>query len=119
VPRGDGRILVGSTEEDVGYDRRNTAGGVAGLLELACQVAPSLASATIERTWAGLRPRSIDGLPYLGKTAAASNVVIATGHFRAGLQLSPGTARLVRNLVRDEPPAISLEAFDPARVGAD
>jgi glycine/D-amino acid oxidase-like deaminating enzyme len=46
-------------------------------------------------------------------------VVIATGHFRAGLQLSPGTARLVRNLVRDEPPAISLEAFDPARVGAD
>lgn len=119
VPRGDGRVLVGSTEEDVGYDRRNTAGGVAGLLELACQVAPSLASATIERTWAGLRPRSIDGLPYLGKTAAASNVVIATGHFRAGLQLSPGTARLVRNLVRDEPPAISLEAFDPARVGAD
>ncbi|MFM8581235.1 MAG: glycine oxidase ThiO [Planctomycetaceae bacterium] len=119
VPRGDGRVLVGSTEEDVGYDRRNTAAGVAGLLELACQVAPSLATSTIERTWAGLRPRSIDGLPYLGKTAAASNVVIATGHFRAGLQLSPATARLVRNLVCDEPPAIPLEAFDPARVGAD
>jgi len=119
VPRGDGRILVGSTEEDVGYDRRNTVGGIAALLDLACQVVPSLATATIEKTWAGLRPRSIDGLPYLGVCPAAHNVVIATGHFRAGLQLSPGTARVVRSLVRGEPVAIPLDGFDPARVGAE
>ncbi len=57
VPRDDGRLLAGSTEEDVGFDRSTTAGAIAGLLGFAIGLAPQLATATVERTWAGLRPR--------------------------------------------------------------
>lgn len=119
VPRGDGRVLVGSTEEDVGYDRRTTAEGVAGLIELARQIAPCLGQAAIERTWAGLRPRSIDGLPYLGRQPGMENLIVAAGHFRAGLQLSPATAHLVGQLVRGVPTTIPLSGFQPDRAGGE
>ncbi len=119
VPRGDGRVLVGSTEEDVGFDRRNTAEGVLGLLELARQVVPALSQATLERTWAGLRPRSIDGLPYLGRLPGTDNLIVATGHHRAGLQLSPITAVLVGELIRGITPRVDLHGFRPDRVGSD
>ncbi|MFN8857260.1 MAG: glycine oxidase ThiO [Planctomycetaceae bacterium] len=119
VPRGDGRVLVGSTEEDVGFDRRNTAEGVYGLLELARQVVPALAQGTLERTWAGLRPRSIDGQPYLGRWPGLENLIVATGHHRAGLQLSPITAVLVGELVRGQEPRVDLHGFRPDRVGSD
>jgi glycine oxidase len=119
VPRGDGRVLVGSTEEDVGFDRRNTAEGVLGLLELARQVVPALSGATLERTWAGLRPRSIDGLPYLGRLPGTDNLVVATGHHRAGLQLSPITAVVVGELIRGITPRIELHGFRPDREGSD
>lgn len=117
VPRGDGRILVGSTEEDVGYDRRTTAAGIAELIALATRVAPCLADAEVERTWAGLRPRSIDGLPYLGRMPGVENLTVAAGHFRAGLQLSPVTAVLVSQIVRREPTLMPLTGLEPDRGG--
>ena len=116
VPRGDGRILVGSTEEVAGFDKRNTAGGVGGLLEFARQIVPELERANFERAWAGLRPQSADGLPYLGRIAETENLFVAAGHFRAGLQLSPITAKVVSQLLLGREPSVPLEAFAPDRL---
>ena len=111
VPRPDGRILVGSTEEWVGYDKSNTAGGVAGLIQFAEELVPCLAGATFEKSWAGLRPGSADGLPFLGPVPGIENLLVATGHFRSGLQLSPATAVVISQLVLDQKPLVPLELF--------
>ena len=111
VPRPDGRTLVGSTEEDVGFEKRTTAGAIAGLLAFAVGLAPSLAAAQLERCWAGLRPGTPDGRPYLGKIPGLDNAFVAAGHFRSGLLLSPGTAVLLRQLILGQPSEIDLEMF--------
>ncbi|MBM4077715.1 MAG: glycine oxidase ThiO, partial [Planctomycetes bacterium] len=92
VPRADGRILVGSTEEHAGFEKRNTASGVSGLIEFACQLVPGLANARFEQCWSGLRPWATGGAPYIGRVQGMKNVLLAAGHFRSGLQLSPITA---------------------------
>ena len=114
VPRGDGRILIGSTEEHGGFDKRNTAAGIQGLLEFATNLVPSLTDAPVEKCWAGLRPDSRDGLPFIGRVNGCANLIVAAGHFRAGIQLSPGTAMMVKEMILGEPPTIPLAAF---RVG--
>lgn len=111
VPRDDGRLLVGSTEEDVGFDRATTAGAVSGLLQFAICLVPELERAQIERSWAGLRPATADGLPYLGRVPGLENAFIAAGHFRGGLQLSTGTAVVMGQLIRGQQPQIDLAAF--------
>jgi glycine oxidase len=72
---------------------------------------PGLATARLEQCWAGLRPHRPGGLPILGRAPHAENVVIAVGHFRAGLQLSPVTAVLVRQLVCGQSPLLPVEWF--------
>ncbi len=111
VPRDDGRVLVGSTEEDAGFDKRTTAEGVAGLLRLAVDLVPQLAAAQLERAWAGLRPATVDRLPLLGRVRGLDNAFVATGHFRSGLYLSTGTAVAMSQLIRGETPAVDLEPF--------
>jgi glycine oxidase len=111
VPRADGRVLVGSTEEDAGFDRRTTAAAVAGLLQLAVELVPGLAAAHLERAWAGLRPGSPDGLPFLGAVPGTGNLFVAAGHFRSGIQLSPATGLVLKELIRGEKPTVPLEAF--------
>lgn len=111
VPRPDGRILVGSTEEDAGFDKRTTAEAVAGLIGFAVDLAPPLGRLTIEQCWAGLRPGNHDGLPYLGRVPAFDNAFVATGHFRQGLQLSPATADVVGRLLLGADPRIDLTPF--------
>jgi glycine oxidase len=111
VPRDDGRVLVGSTEEEVGFDKRTTDEAIADLTALARELVPTLASAPLERAWAGLRPASFDGLPYLGPLPGLSNAFVAAGHFRSGLFLSPGTAVVMSQLLRDEAPGIDLTPF--------
>jgi glycine oxidase len=111
VPRGDGRILAGSTEEHAGFDKRNTAAGVQGLLELATRLVPALVEAPVEKCWAGLRPGSRDGLPFIGRVPSCPNVIVAAGHFRAGIQLSAGTALLVKEMILGETPSVPLDAF--------
>lgn len=112
VPRPDGRILVGSTEERAGFNRSTTAEGVHGLMELATELVPSLAKASVERCWAGLRPGSPEGLPYLGRVPGFDNLFVAAGHFRNGLQMSPGTAVLMRQLMQGEETAVSLDSYE-------
>ena len=111
VPRGDGRVLIGSTEEDVGFDSRTTAAVIAELLQFAASLAPGLASAAVERCWAGLRPGSPDGKPFLGAVPGVDNLFVAAGHYRAGIQLSPGTALVMKQLLLGEKPMIALEDF--------
>lgn len=116
VPRLDGRVLVGSTEEHVGYEKRTTTAGIQGLLALALRLVPELAAADVERCWAGLRPGSPDGLPFLGRVPGYDNVIVAAGHFRAGIQLSPGTGWLLKELLLGQSPSLPLEPFRPDRV---
>ncbi|HXG12254.1 MAG TPA: glycine oxidase ThiO [Gemmataceae bacterium] len=111
VPRPDGRVLVGSTEEDVGFDKRTTAGAIADLLGLAGALVPRLADAHLERCWAGLRPGSPDGLPFLGPVPGISNLFVAAGHFRAGIQLSPATGLVMKELLTGRLPSVPLESF--------
>jgi glycine oxidase len=108
VPRDDGRLLAGSTEEDVGFDKRNTDAGIAGLVDFARSLVPALADAEIERTWAGLRPATTDGLPLIGPIPGTTNAFCAAGHFRSGLQLSPATAVVMSRLIRGEEALIDL-----------
>jgi glycine oxidase len=111
VPRGDGRLLAGSTEEDAGFDARPTAGAIADLLRFAATLVPDLADATVERCWAGLRPGSPDGKPFLGVVPGVENLFVAAGHFRAGIQLSPATALVMKEVILGEKPTIPLDEF--------
>jgi glycine oxidase len=111
VPRGDGLVLVGATEEDAGFESRPTASGIAGLLAFAETLVPGLAEAYVERCWAGLRPGSPDGLPFLGTVPGYSNLFVAAGHFRSGIQLSPATGLVMTDLLLGRQPAIPLVPF--------
>lgn len=111
VPRSDGLVLIGSTEEHAGYAKVTTAEGIASLLALALKLVPGLAGAALERTWAGLRPGSPDGLPYIGNVSHIENLYVAAGHFRAGIQLSPGTALLLKERLLGQPASMSMDAF--------
>lgn len=115
VPRDDGHVLIGSTEEDAGFDVRTTATASRDLLDEAIRLCPALATAELVRSWAGLRPGSIDTRPYIGVTGRFANLVVATGHRRAGLQLSPGTAEVVRRIILGLPEILDLSAFHPGR----
>lgn len=108
VPRRDGLILVGSTEEDAGFVKQNTTEGVAELLAFATMLVPSLAHAEVVRTWAGLRPGSPDELPLLGAVPGFSNLFLGAGHFRSGLQMSPATGTILADLMLGRSPMISL-----------
>jgi glycine oxidase len=113
VPRPDARLLVGSTMEEAGFEKKTTVEGIAGLLDFATRLVPSLAKAEIEQTWAGLRPMSATGLPFLGPLPECDNAFVAAGHFRSGLQTSPGTAVAMRELLLDQEPSIDLVPFFP------
>ncbi|HLZ90669.1 MAG TPA: glycine oxidase ThiO [Candidatus Acidoferrum sp.] len=114
VPRNDGRILAGATVEYVGFDKKVTAGAVEKLLAAAIELAPGLAGARVEETWAGLRPDSPDHLPILGP-ADLDGLLFATGHFRSGILLAPITARLIREWVTQQRVSVDWERFRPLR----
>ena len=114
VPRNDGRILAGATVEYVGFDKNVTAGGLEKIISGALELAPDLAHARVEETWAGLRPDSPDHLPILGPTDI-DGLLIATGHFRSGIVLTPITARLIREWVTQQSVSVDWERFSPLR----
>jgi glycine oxidase len=106
---------VGSTQEEVGFDKRNTVEGLAELTQFARLTCPALAKFTIEQSWSGLRPRSADDLPYLGRVPGFENGWIAAGHFRAGIQLSPATAVVMGSLMLGETPPIDVSSLGLGR----
>lgn len=118
VPRPDGRLLVGATEEHVGFEKRTTAGAVADLIAFAVDLVPELADAEVEQAWAGLRPGSPDRRPFLDRVGSFENLFVAAGHFREGLQTSPATAVLMREMILEQPLSFSPEPFRVERAFA-
>jgi glycine oxidase len=115
VPRPDGRVLVGSTMELVGFRKDVTAAGLESLLGLARRTVPSLSGAPVRGFWANFRPSTGDGLPFLGATPIAG-LFLATGHFRNGILLTPVTADALAAVMCDEAPPIDLAPFSIARL---
>jgi len=114
VPRNDGRIVAGATVEYVGFEKGVTAGGVETILAAAIELAPGLADARIDETWSGLRPDSPDHLPILGPTDV-DGLLMATGHFRSGVLLTPITARLMREWITLQRVSLDWDRFSPLR----
>jgi len=114
VPRSSGKVLIGATVEDVGYDKSVDPATVRALLSAAAKYLPELASAPIIQSWAGLRPGTPDGLPILGATETPG-VLIASGHFRNGILLAPITAKIMANLIEGRPSPLDIAAFAPSR----
>ena len=117
IPRRDGRILVGSTLEDVGFDVRITEAAAADLRETAMKILPALADAEVEVQWAGLRPGSPEGVPYIGQHPDVSGLYLCSGHFRNGFVLGPASARLAADLVCGNEPVVDPEPYKINGVG--
>ncbi len=116
VPRRDGHVILGATEEhQSGFTKRNTAEGIAWLTKEALVMVPSLKSAAIVKTWSGLRPGTPDDKPYIGPVPGLAGLIAATGHFRAGLTQAPATAEAVATMVNGESFDIDLDDFRPGR----
>jgi glycine oxidase len=80
-------------------------------MDFAVRLMPTLSTAEVEKTWAGLRPGSPDGIPFIGTVPGHENVLVAAGHFRAGVQLSIGTAEIIRDLILGASPGVPIKAF--------
>lgn len=115
VPKSDGRLVVGGTMKEEGYDRRVTAGAVLDLLHEAYEVAPFIYEKELLETWAGLRPASRDSLPILGPSAITDNLVFATGHYRNGILLTPVTVHLLSDWFENRTVPKSMGPFLPSR----
>jgi glycine oxidase len=114
VPRHDGRLLIGATVVERGFDSRVTAAGMSALLTAALQAAPSLGNFALIETWAGLRPGSPDKRPFLG-TTPVEGYFVAAGHYRNGILLTPITAQAIADLVLTGRAEIALDAFAVTR----
>jgi glycine oxidase len=117
VPRGDGRVVIGASIEQAGFDKSVQDATIQSLIEEAAALWPAIRDAQIVETWAGLRPGSADGLPVIG-ACGDKRCWIATGHFRNGILLAPATAHIVRQLILNETPSVNLAHFRSDRFTA-
>ena len=115
VPRRDGGIVVGATEERVGFDASTTEAGLAGLRDAAVALVPELARAETVRAWAGLRPASPDGLPLVGPAPGIDGLWLAAGHTRNGILLAPLTAEWIADGIAGRPLPEEAESLRPER----
>jgi glycine oxidase len=114
IPRSDGRLLVGTTVEEAGFDKRTDLATIQRLRRSAIAIVPELRDAKILEDWAGLRPGTPDALPILGPTAT-SGYYVATGHFRDGILLAPITAQVMAEVITEANCKYDLSPFSPAR----
>jgi glycine oxidase len=116
IPRTDGRILLGASVEEAGYEKRVDPDIVKRFTDLAIAVIPEIAKMRFHDAWAGLRPGSPDGLPILGATTL-KGYFAATGHFRDGILLAPVTAVLTLQVLKGRTPDFDMTPFSPLRFG--
>jgi glycine oxidase len=116
IPRSDGRLLIGATVEEAGFDKRTDVATIQRQHRHAMEVVPRLQDAKILEGWAGLRPGTPDAMPILGATPTP-NYYVATGHFRDGILLAPVTAQVMAQIISHETPTHDLTAFSPQRFG--
>ncbi len=117
VPRSSGKILVGATVEDVGFDKGVQPEIIQKLQSAAAQYLPELALAVVTESWAGLRPGSPDDLPLIGPTEVPG-IFVASGHFRNGILLAPITAQIMADLVTGKAVSTDIATFSPGRFAA-
>jgi glycine oxidase len=117
VPRNDGRLLIGATVEEKGFDDSLTAGGVFALLEAAWRALPGIEELPIVEFWAGFRPTSRDDAPILGPTSV-DGLLFATGHHRNGILLAPVTGDALAHYILDGEMMPGTESFTMARFEA-
>ena len=116
VPRLDGRLIAGSTTEEVGFDCRHTDAGISTITANATEMLPDFTKQPVIEKWAGLRPRAADHLPILGADPHIRGLFHATGHYRNGILLAPLTARVIVDLLTGRSPEIDPHPFLPGRV---
>jgi len=114
IPRSDGRLLIGATQEEAGFDKQTVPETLEKLRKAALDLVPKLADARILEAWAGLRPGTPDKLPILGETSNPGYFV-ATGHFRDGILLAPITARIMGQVITGQEPEFDLRTFRAER----
>jgi glycine oxidase len=114
IPRSDGRLLIGATVEEAGFDKRTDIATIQRLHKSAITVVPELRDAKILESWAGLRPGTPDALPIMGATEIPGYYV-ATGHFRDGILLAPITAQAMAELILEFDCKHDLAPFSPGR----
>jgi glycine oxidase len=115
IPRRDGHVLVGSTLEHCGFDKTPTGAALDSLRASAEALLPALAGAEVIGHWAGLRPGSPQGIPYIGEHPAHPGLWLNCGHFRNGLVLAPASCELLKNLLLDEAPIVDPAPYQMGR----
>lgn len=110
-PRPDGRLLLGATMEDVGFDRQVRLEAVQTLIGQGIGLVPSLASASLGSSWTGFRPYSHDSVPYLGPVPGLRGAYAAAGHYRSGILLAPITGLLLKQMILGQPTALPMEPY--------
>ncbi len=115
VTRSDGYMLAGSCEEEVGFEIETTDEKISELKMWVNSLLPTWNEHYFVKAWAGLRPGSFDGFPYIGSVAEHPQIIVASGHYRSGLHLAPATAEIVASIVNQVPPPIDISAFNLKR----
>lgn len=115
IPRRDGHILVGSTVEYVQFDKTPTEEALASLKASAIELLPELSKATVIKHWAGLRPGSPNGIPYIGEVSTHPGLWLNCGHFRNGVVLAPASCDLLVDLLLDKTPRMDPTPYSPLR----
>ncbi len=116
VPREDGHVLAGSTIQESDFDDSIDPNEINGLKAWARSVLPELDESKVADCWTGLRPGTFDGFPYMGRIPDMQNLFVSTGHFKAGLQLSPACAVVMADLIEGKQPKVDLSPFSVSRV---
>jgi len=111
IPRQDGKVLVGSTLEHTGFEKKTTDAARQELFDFAVSVYPALSGFPIQKHWAGLRPGIDDGVPVIDQHPDFDNVFINTGHYRNGVVLAPASSRLICNIIMAQPPILDPSPY--------
>ena len=117
IPRSDGRMLIGATAEEAGFDKQTVPETIEKLRRAALELVPGLAKARMLEAWAGLRPGTPDRLPIMGPTPTPGYFV-ATGHFRDGILLAPITAKVMSQVITGQRSRIDISKFSASRFAA-
>ncbi|MFA9460478.1 glycine oxidase ThiO [Thiohalorhabdus methylotrophus] len=115
IPRADGRLLVGSTTEEAGFDSRTGLGSVRALSQAAVEMVPETANLELETFWSGLRPGSPDDRPFIGAVPGCRGLYVSTGHYRNGVVHAPASAELLAAQIAGAEPAVDPSPFAPDR----
>ncbi|MBM4208616.1 MAG: FAD-dependent oxidoreductase [Gammaproteobacteria bacterium] len=116
IPRLDGHILAGSTVEGNTFDKSPTAAAREQISEFALSLFPALNNYPLIKQWAGIRPGSPSGIPYIDRHPDIDNLFINAGHFRNGLAMAPASAQLMADLILNRPPCVNPEPYSLIRV---